>query len=264
MIKHSHQIVFWLLTFVLLNFLFGLKWSNYLDSFYFTSMLMPVAVATSYFFNLFLVPNYLVKKRYFWFALYTCYTLVVSIFLTAVIGMFSFIVLTDLNWNSMSPIAGDVFQLGIIIYFVAMLFSFIRFYQSNLEKERQISSLTETNQKNLLQTIIVRSNREAVSIVIDEILFIESLSDYVKIHTEDNMIITKEKISALGNSLPEWFIRVHRSFLVNKNKVETFGHDYIKIHSHQIPVGRKYKKEALESINKSNLDSLTNRAYLDT
>jgi hypothetical protein len=227
-------------------------------------MLMPVAIATSYFFNLFLVPNYLVKKRYFWFALYTCYTLVVSIFLTAVIGMFSFIVLTDLNWNSMSPIAGDVFQLGMIIYFVAVLFSFIRLFKSNLEKEQHISLLTATNKKNLLQTIIVRSNREAVSIMIDEILFIESLSDYVKIHTDENTIITKEKISVLENSLPEWFIRVHRSFLVNKNKVEAFGYDYVKVLGQQLPVGRKYKKEALESISKSNLDSLTNRAYLDT
>ncbi|KYG85738.1 hypothetical protein AWW67_00420 [Roseivirga seohaensis] len=249
MIKHSRQVIFWVFVFAFLNLLFGLKWSNYLDSFYFTSMLMPVAIATSYFFNLFLVPQYLEAKRYFWFALYTFYTVVVSVFLSGLIAMAAFVFLTDFNWNRMSPVAGDILQLGVIIYFVAILFSFIRVYRSNLERDARIAALEEANQKNLLQTITVRSNREAVSISVDDILYIESLADYVKINTLTGVVITKEKISGLEKMLPEWFIRIHRSYLVNKNKVEAFGHDYVKVQAQQLPVGRKYKKEALERIN---------------
>lgn len=253
MIKHYRQVIFWVLVFFFLNLLFGLKWSNYLDSFYFTSMLMPVAVATSYFFNLFLVPRYLETKRHFWFVLYTFYTVVVSVFLSGLIAMAAFVFLTDFNWNRMSPIAGDVLQLGVIIYFVATLFSFIRVYRSNLEREARIAALEEANQKNLLQTITVRSNREAVSISIDDILYVESLADYVKINMIAGVVITKEKISSLEEMLPEWFIRIHRSFLVNKNKVEAFGHDYVKVQAQQLPVGRKYKKEALESMKSDNI-----------
>tara|TARA_R110000796_G_scaffold74374_1_gene167333 strand:- start:319638 stop:320408 length:771 start_codon:yes stop_codon:yes gene_type:complete len=249
MIKHYRQVIFWVFVFAFLNILFGLKWSNYLDSFYFTSMLMPVAVATSYFFNLFLVPRYLETNRHFWFALYTFYTMVVSVFLSGLIAMAAFVFLTDFNWNRMSPIAGDVLQLGVIIYFVATLFSFIRVYRSNLEREARIAALEEANQKNLLQTITVRSNREAVSISVDDILYVESLADYVKINIGTGVVITKEKISGLEKMLPEWFIRVHRSYLVNKNKIEAFGHDYVKVQAQQIPIGRKYKKEALEKIN---------------
>ncbi len=163
--------------------------------------------------------------------------------------MAAFVFLTDFNWNRMSPIAGDVLQLGVIIYFVATLFSFIRVYRSNLEREARIAALEEANQKNLLQTITVRSNREAVSISVDDILYVESLADYVKINIGTGVIITKEKISGLEKMLPEWFIRVHRSYLVNKNKIEAFGHDYVKVQAQQIPIGRKYKKEALEKIN---------------
>lgn len=253
MIKHSHQAIFWLLVFIFLNLLFGLKWSNYLDSFYFTSMLMPVAVATSYFFNLFLVPQFLETKKHFWFGLYTFYTAVVSVFLSGVIAVAAFVFLTDFNWNRMSPVAGDILQLGFIIYFVAILFSFIRVSRSNLRQEELISGLEEINKKNSLQTISVRSNRELISISIDNILYVESLADYVKINTVSGVTITKEKISGLEKMLPEWFIRIHRSFLVNKNKVEAFGHDYVKVQSQQIPIGRKYKKEALESMKSDNI-----------
>lgn len=146
----------------------------------------------------------------------------------------------------MSPVAGDILQLGVIIYFIAIMFSFIRVYRSSLERDTRIAALEEANQKNLLQSITVRSNREAVSILVDDILFVESLADYVKINTGTGVVITKEKISSLEDTLPEWFIRIHRSYLVNKNRVEAFGYDYVKIQDQQLPVGRKYKKEALE------------------
>ncbi|WP_323757769.1 LytTR family DNA-binding domain-containing protein [Roseivirga sp.] len=253
MIKHYRQVIFWVFIFAFLNILFGLKWSNYLDSFYFTSMLMPVAIATSYFFNLFLVPRYLETKKHFWFILYTFYTVVVSVFLTGVIAMGAFIFLTDFDKNRMSPIAGDVLQLGVIIYFVVILFSFIRVYRSNLKHEARMAALEEVNQKNLLQIITVRSNREAISIAIDDILYVESLADYVKINTTTGVTITKEKISGLEKVLPERFIRVHRSYLVNKNRIEAFGHDYVKVQAQQLPVGRKYKKEALESMKSDNI-----------
>lgn len=148
----------------------------------------------------------------------------------------------------MSPVAGDILQLGVIIYFIAILFSFIRVYRSSLESDTKIAALEEAKQRNLLQTITVRSNREAVSILVDDILYVESLADYVKITTATGVVITKEKISGLEKVLPEWFVRTHRSYLVNKNKIEAFGYDYVKIQDQQLPVGRKYKKEALERI----------------
>lgn len=248
MIKHYRQVIFWVVVFLFLNLLFGLKWSNYLDSFYFTCMLLPVAIVTSYYFNLFLVPRYLQTKKYFSFILYTFYTIVISVFLSGLIAMAAFVFLSDFNWNRMSPLAGDVLQLGVIIYFVAILFSFIRVYRSNFKSAAKIATLQEANQKNLLQTITVRSNRELVSILIDNILYVESLADYVKINTTTGTVITKEKISALEKILPEWFIRIHRSYLVNKNKIEAYGYDYVKILDQELPVGRKYKKEALERI----------------
>lgn len=252
--KASQQIVFWILIFIFLNLFFGNKWNSYVDSFYFTSMLMPVSISTSYFFNLLLVPKYLSEAKYFKFTLYTIYTIIVSVFLSAVIAMISFVVLADLQWNKMNPVVSDLFQMGIIIYFIAILFSFIHLYSSNKRNQEQISVLEQAKNKNLKKTITVRSNRKSVSIVVDDILYIESLSDYVKIHLTQGIIITKEKISLLQETLPDWFIRGHRSFLINQHNLEAYGHDFMQVNSEKLPLGRKYKKEALLKIKLSQVN----------
>ncbi|MCE7994600.1 MAG: DNA-binding protein [Roseivirga sp.] len=252
MSNRSQQILFWAVIFVFLNLLFGSRWDNYLDSFYFTTMLMPVAIGTSYFFNDFLVPKYLDRKQHIRFALYTIYAIIVSLFLSAVISMFAFVILADLKWRTMNPIVGDIYQMGMIIYFVAVLFSFIRLYQSNLGHKEQITELEQAQEKNLQKVLTVRSNRKSVPISLEHIFYIESLADYVKIHTTSEVIITKEKISQLEQKLPNWFIRIHRSFLINQHKVESFAHDHIQIQSQQLPLGRKYKKEAVGRLNTNN------------
>ncbi|MFY0591170.1 LytR/AlgR family response regulator transcription factor [Roseivirga sp.] len=244
--KTSSQIIFWILIFVFLNIVFGSKWGNYGNSFYYTSMLMPVAQATSYFFNLFLVPKYLSQGKYFKFGLYTIYTIIVSVFFSAVVSIVSFIILADLNWNEMNPAVTDLFQLGIIIYFVAILFSFIHTYSSDKKHRIDLSILEANNEKNLQKTIRVKSNRKILSINISDILYIESLADYVKLHTLNEVIITKEKISTLEKTLPSWFIRIHRSYLIDQNRLNSYGHDFVELNSTKLPIGRKYKKEAIE------------------
>lgn len=246
--KQSHQVLFWIVVFIFLNLLFGWRWKSFIDSFYFTTMLMPIAVATAYFFNHKLVPDYLQKGKRLQFFIYTLYTIITSIFLSAVIGLVAFIFLSDLKWSDMNPIVGDLFQMGIVIYFITILYTFIRIYSAYQESSVQISELENEGRKNLMKTLTVRSNRNSISIALDDIRYIESLSDYVRIHTTLDTIITKEKIGALAEKLPEQFVRIHRSFLINQNKLESYGHDFMQINSEKLPLGRKYKKEALASI----------------
>lgn len=209
---------------------------------------MPVAIGSSYFFNLYLVPNYLAQGKNVRFFIYTVYTIIVSVFLTSVVAMFSFIVLADLNWDQMNPVSTDIFQMGVVIYFIAIVFSFIRVYHINRLKESLIAELESNTEKNQKETLVVRSNRKSITINLDDVLFIESLSDYVKIHKVDNTIITKEKISGLYERLPDHFIRIHRSYLVNQEKLEAFGHDFVQINNEKLPLGRKFKKEAISRI----------------
>ena len=79
----------------------------------------------------------------------------------------------------------------------------------------------------------------------DEILFIESLRDYIKVVTKEKIIVSKQSISSIEEDLPTGvFIWVHRSFIVAINKVESFTQDIVQISKYEIPISRSYRHEA--------------------
>jgi len=97
--------------------------------------------------------------------------------------------------------------------------------------------------------IFVRSDRKMIKINFCEIRYIESLSDYIKIHLKDKTIITRETISNIEAKLSQKdFIRTHRSFIVSLASIDSFTNEYIEIGSSEIPISRSYKKEVLQKL----------------
>ncbi len=98
--------------------------------------------------------------------------------------------------------------------------------------------------------ITVRADRKNLKIALDDILYIESLKDYIKIVTPSKNIITKQSISSLEDTLPpNKFIRIHRSFIVAVNKIESFTSDTIEIAKHELPISRMYRHEVEKVLN---------------
>ena len=89
--------------------------------------------------------------------------------------------------------------------------------------------------------IYVKSEKKNVKILLKDILFIESLKDYIKIHTIDKPIMTQVPISAIEQRLPDNFLRIHRSFIVAKDKITAYTQHDLEIGKFQIPIGRNYK-----------------------
>ena len=89
--------------------------------------------------------------------------------------------------------------------------------------------------------IYIRENRKQVKVKLDEILYIESLKDYIKIHLSDENHMTKYSISSFEKELDARFIRVHRSFIVNRDKITAFSKHDVEISNIEIPIGEKYK-----------------------
>ncbi len=99
-------------------------------------------------------------------------------------------------------------------------------------------------------SFFVRSDRKMIRIDFTEIQFIESLADYIKIHLTDKQVITRETISSIEVKLPQKdFIRVHRSFIVAKQFIDSFTNEYIDIGKRQIPISRSYKESVLDRLN---------------
>jgi DNA-binding LytR/AlgR family response regulator len=83
-----------------------------------------------------------------------------------------------------------------------------------------------------------------IKVLLSDILFIESLKDYVKIVTNKNQIITKQSISSVEEMLPEAeFLRIHRSFIIALNKIDSYSSTEIFIGKVELPIGPLYKKE---------------------
>jgi DNA-binding LytR/AlgR family response regulator len=92
--------------------------------------------------------------------------------------------------------------------------------------------------------LYLKVDRKMVKVNVNDILWVESLRDYIKVVLKDKVLITKQKISLLEELLPEdSFIRVHRSFIVAMDKVESYHVHKIEIAGKELPIGRNFRNE---------------------
>ena len=98
--------------------------------------------------------------------------------------------------------------------------------------------------------INLRADRKNIKVLLDDILYIESLKDYIKVVTAARNIVTKQSISSIEEALPKNnFVRIHRSFIVAINKIESFTSDTIEIAKHELPISRMYRHEVEKLLN---------------
>jgi two-component system LytT family response regulator len=92
-----------------------------------------------------------------------------------------------------------------------------------------------------------RTDRKTVKVVLDDILYVEGMGNYVKIFTGNGMVITKNSMTTVETMLPEgFFIRTHRSFIVSKSKIASFNNDVVTIGKTEIPIGKLYKNSVIK------------------
>lgn len=97
--------------------------------------------------------------------------------------------------------------------------------------------------------IFVKADRKTIKLVLADILYVEGVKDYVKIVLEKQTILTKVSIGNFLKSLPEdQFIRIHKSFIVAKQKITAYTAHDVEINKLEIPIGRMYKEAFFEAI----------------
>ena len=85
----------------------------------------------------------------------------------------------------------------------------------------------------------------------EKINYIESLSDYIKVYTTTNeAVISKIKISKIEQVLPDNFLRIHRSFIINTEKMTSFDYNEVEVNNTLLNIGRTYKKVVLLKLKK--------------
>jgi DNA-binding LytR/AlgR family response regulator len=117
-------------------------------------------------------------------------------------------------------------------------------------KQKPIPELEKEREK---VGIFVKSEYKYLHIIYDDILYIEGLKDYVKIYTLDSLkpILSLMSLKQLEEDLPFGkFARVHRSYIINVDKISSINKNRIVINKKQIPIGETYKKQFMALIDK--------------
>lgn len=100
--------------------------------------------------------------------------------------------------------------------------------------------------------VYFKVDKKMIKTKMADVLYIESIKDYVKVKTSDKEIVTQQKISYLEESLPrEQFLRIHRSFIVNLEKIDAYSATDVEIGKHSIPIGRNYKNDVMRILAKN-------------
>jgi DNA-binding LytR/AlgR family response regulator len=85
-------------------------------------------------------------------------------------------------------------------------------------------------------------DKEMVKLFLDDILWIESLKDYVRVHTTSGPLVSYLRTSYLEEKLPpDRFVRIHKSLIVSLDHIQAISANYIRINNEEIPIGRIYK-----------------------
>ncbi len=146
--------------------------------------------------------------------------------------------------------AVEGFELDAVDYLLKPI-SFERFLKAvnkvmdtNLHTLENYIPYSENKDKQADIFITLRADRKNLKISLQDILYIESLKDYIKVVTTGKTIITKQSISSIEEILPEKdFLRIHRSYIVALNKIESYTNELIEIAKQELPVSRMYRHE---------------------
>lgn len=99
--------------------------------------------------------------------------------------------------------------------------------------------------------MFVRADRKMIRINFEDICYIESLSDYLKIHTLSSTIVIRETMSNIEKELPDPdFIRIHRSFIVSLAALDSYTNEYLDVIGKALPISRSYKSAVLKKLEK--------------
>jgi len=144
----------------------------------------------------------------------------------------------------------EAFELDVVDYllkpisFERLLKAVNKFFdKTSLSPSKVIKSKVEET------FVYLRADRKMHKVSLSEILYVESLDEYVKVHMRNKILITRESISTLEQKLPEdLFVRIHRSFLVSTKAVQSIASDGVEIAGKTLPFGRAFKQSALASL----------------
>lgn len=146
--------------------------------------------------------------------------------------------------------AVEGFELSVTDYLLKP-FSLERFLQAVAKVQQVSKSVKETvviEKESVTETLFVKSDKKIIKLNFKDISHIEAYGNYIKIYT-DTMVLTPQTLSEFLEKLPDSFLRVHKSFVINFKHLKLIDGNLITLNNDtKVPVGKSYRKDLLSRI----------------
>ena len=105
---------------------------------------------------------------------------------------------------------------------------------------------TPKTDENMNNKLLIKSGTQTHQVLIAAILFLQKDGNYMNYHLEKGKIMARESVANALAVLPNTFIQVHKSYIVNTKAINSFTNDTITIGTNRIPIGNQYKNQLLD------------------
>lgn len=150
--------------------------------------------------------------------------------------------------SSRADYAVEAFEYSISDYLVKPI-SYARFLKA-VEKVRESFEAHSNNSGIQSQDLYIKTDAKIVKITLKELLYVEALADYVILHTGNARYIVHSTMKGIEKKLSDGsFVRIHRSYIINTDKIESIEDLSVVINKKYIPIGASYKDTFLKRLN---------------
>lgn len=236
--------IFWLGYYFLFSFIWMKPESGLYASFLLEFILMPVRILAAYCMLYFLIPHYLVLRKYQQFFLgYGILILIAGILQLLFSHFFYYRLLlghTEITLT-LSALVRNMILINTTVLFLGTAKIFLLYM-------RLLESVSDKEKQDLVMDIIeVKSERRVHRLLLSQILFIEGMGNYITYYLDNGeKKVVYSSIKEAERQLSQNFIRLHRSYIVNREKIESYNKDNIIIAGHELPRGKEIADEEFQ------------------
>ncbi|PKQ43657.1 LytR/AlgR family response regulator transcription factor [Confluentibacter flavum] len=146
--------------------------------------------------------------------------------------------------TSYQAFGAESYNYNQIVDFLVKPVDFPRFFKAFQKAKNYVSKQKEKESR-----LFIKDGNKLVKIELSEVIYFKSEANYISVVLHDKKILTLMTLKDLESKLPEFFFRVHRSYIVNLNKIDFINNNVIEMGKDYIPVSQSYEKELLTKIN---------------
>ncbi len=231
------HVLFWCLYYILFGFLWA-KDADYYKSFSLELVLMPIRIGATYLSIYYLMPKLLLKEKLIKFFLAYLGMLIIAGIGQRLLIYFFYeqFFPNELNrlFNFMMLIRAIV-----LVNSTVMLISAIKMYTYWKEEKTK-------NQRDSEHYIEIRSEKRFYRVLPSNINYIEGMGNYVTIYQKGQKpLISYMTLKEAKEKLPSYFLRIHKSFIINKELVASYNNESVEIDGRILPIGKSFSTELL-------------------